>query len=107
MSNINSNLVATANAEIINLTKSIKCNKTLIVDKSFVEYSPSGRIFHLVKKQTENKTNKILIFIVGGITIDEIADIKNIEISNTKIYLSSTSVITGLKFIKSFVKKIK
>lgn len=52
----------------------------------------------------KNKTNKIMVFIVGGITYDEIFHMK-LEKWNTdnKIYIGSTNITSGSKIIKSFV----
>lgn len=53
-------------------------------------------------KPIKHKTNKVLVFIAGGITFDEIAKLKKMVIPGIKIYVASTRIITGTDFIKSF-----
>jgi len=54
-------------------------------------------------KPIKHKNGKILVFVVGGITHDEIAELKKFNIRNTKVYIGSTNMTSGPELIKSFI----
>uniref|UniRef100_A0A6C0C6K2 Sec1 family protein n=1 Tax=viral metagenome TaxID=1070528 RepID=A0A6C0C6K2_9ZZZZ len=59
-----------------------------------------------IDNSVDNKSNKILIFVIGGITYDEIHDINELQTSypTKKIYIASTNVINKNTFIDAFMK---
>ena len=59
--------------------------------------------YFYIGKSNKNKTGKTLVFVVGGITYDEIAELKKWNVPNSKIYIGSTNLTSGTQLVGSFI----
>jgi len=66
------------------------------IPKEFETFYPNNPI--------GNQNNKIFIFIIGGITYDEICDVKKLQLlfPTKKFYIGTTNIINKITFVSSF-----
>lgn len=55
--------------------------------------------FYKINNKIDKTNNNTLVFVIGGLTMDEIAEIKS---SHKEIYLATTSIIDSKSFIEGF-----